>query len=283
MPDDNIDLRTLQDTPPWDWPLGVGELFKEVLEDRHADPADRLIAAELAGDYTVINDDLAYILMSIVRNPAEPDDLRAAAAIAFGAALESSDTTGFDDPGDLPPISESAFRDIQGTLRAVYSDPSGSRILRRRVLEASVRAGEDWHAGAIMTAYTSGDRDWILTAVFAMRYVAGFNEQIVEALRSADPDIHYEAVVAAGNWEVAAAWPHISALLKDPNIPKELLLAAIETVPSIHPDEAWEVLEGFTLSEDEEIAEAAQEAIDMAEIGMDEEFEIEEDEEEEAD
>ena len=42
------------------------------------------------------------------------------------------------------------------------------------------------------------DEAWRLTAVFCMRFIRGFEEQILEALKSQHPDIHHEAVLAAG-------------------------------------------------------------------------------------
>ena len=53
--------------PPWDWPGDAGKKFHEVLIDRQANETDRLIAAELAGDLTVINDELADALTAIIR------------------------------------------------------------------------------------------------------------------------------------------------------------------------------------------------------------------------
>ena len=152
--------------------------------------------------------------MAILRNPKEPEELRPSRRFP-GPALEQADTFEFDDPDDVP-ISESKFHEIQETLQAVYFDSSVPKFVRRRILEASVRATADWHAGAIETAYSSGDREWMLTAVFAMRYVRGFDNQIVEALDSPDPDIHLEAVRAAGSFAVAAAGPHVVALVQDP-------------------------------------------------------------------
>src|SRR5215469_1119787 len=75
-----MDLKILQDTPPWDWPRDAGKEFQQVLLDRGADASDRLIAAGLAGDLTVINDELAGCLTAIVRSPDEPESLRADAA-----------------------------------------------------------------------------------------------------------------------------------------------------------------------------------------------------------
>jgi hypothetical protein len=134
-----VDLKTLIDTPPWDWPRDAAETFQKILVDGLAEESDRLVAAQLAGDSTVINDGLAESLMAIIRNVDEPEKLRARAAISLGAVLEQADIDGFDDPNDVP-ISERIFRNIQDTLHRVYLDRSNPKEVRRRTLEASVRA-----------------------------------------------------------------------------------------------------------------------------------------------
>jgi hypothetical protein len=273
-----MDLKTLQDTPPWDWPRDAGKRFQKVLVNRRAPESDRLIAAELAGDSTVINDELAGSLMAIIGSPDEPEHLRATAAIALGPALELASTDGFDDPDDPPPITELTFRKIQTLFQKLHLDSSVPKEVRRRILEASVRDPESWHEDAIRTAYSSGDREWILTAVFSMRYVRGFDTQILEALKSSDPEIHYEAVEAAGNWELDAAWPHVVALVHDPGTPRDLLFAAIGAVGSIRAAEARSVLGNLLDSDDEEIAEAAEEAIGMAEAASTGDWDEEDDE-----
>ena len=265
-----MDLKTLQNTPPWDWPRDAGKRFQKILIDRRADESDRLLAAELAGDLTVINDELAGSLTALIRSPDEPERLRSRAAIALGPVLERAETDGFEDPDDVP-ITQSTFRNIQDSLQKLYFDNSVPKEVRRRILEASVCAPESWHQNAIRAAYSSGDKDWMLTAVFSMRWVRGFDDQILEALKSPDPDIHYEAVEAAGNWGLPAAWSHIAALVQDAATPKPLLLAAIGAVASIRPAEALTILADLADSDDEEIAEAADEAIGMAEAASDEE------------
>ena len=265
-----MDLKTLQETPPWDWPRDAGKMFHEILIDHQANETDRVIAAELAGDLTVINDDLADALTRIIRSPDELEQLRARAAIALGPVLEQSEIDGFEDPDDVP-ITQRTFRTIQDLLQKLYFDNSVSKEVRRRILEASVRAPESWHQKAIRAAYSSGDKEWVLTAVFSMRWVQGFDDQILEALKSADPEIHYEAVEAAGNWGLAGAWSDVVALVDDAATPKSLLLAAIGAVASIRPAEARSVLADLADSDDEEIAEAVDEAIAMAEAVSDEE------------
>jgi len=151
------------------------------------------------------------------------------------------------------------------------------------VLEASVRFPDEWHKDAIRLAYASGDSEWMLTAVFAMRFVRGFDDQILEALKSTDPEIHSEAVEAAGNWELDAAWPRLVALVEDPNTPKPLLLAAIGAVGTIRPAEAGAILADLVDSEDEDVSEAVTDALMMAEGASDEDEEYEEDEDDEED
>jgi hypothetical protein len=271
-----MDLKTLLDIPPWDWPRDAGRTFRKILIDRGANQSDRLLAAELAGDFTVINDDLAHILLTVVGNDNEPEQLRAKAAISLGPALEQADIDGFEDPDDVP-INERTFRNIQDSLEKIYLDNNTPNEVRRRILEASVRAPQTWHRDAIGYAYSSGDKDWMLTAVFSMRWVRGFDDQILAALKSADPEIQYQAVNAAGNWELDAAWPHVVELVNDAHTPKPLLLAAIEAVGSIRPAEAGNILVDLADSEDEEIAEAADEAMAMAEVVSDEEDDVEDD------
>jgi hypothetical protein len=98
-----------------------------------------------------------------------------------------------------------------------------------------------------------------------MRWVRGFDNQILEALESSNPDIHYQAICAAGNWEVDASWSHVSRLVSAQVTDKPLLLAAINAVASIRPHEAGVILAGLTDSDDEDIVEAAHEAMSMVE------------------
>jgi len=255
-------------------------MFRAVLMNRQAPESDRLIAAELADDLVAMNDQLADTLMGILGSGEEPDELRAKAAISLGPVLEQADIDEFDD-ADEAPISERTFHTIQNLLRKLYEDDSIPRKVRRRILEAAVRAPEDWQREAIRQAYASGDRDWVLTAVFAMRWMRGFEDQILQALQSKDAEILREAVEAAGNWELAAAWPHIATLVRDSATPKPLLLAAIGATGAIRPNEAREILGKRAASDDVDIAEAAYEAILMAEGRGDEDFEDEEEDENE--
>ena len=267
-----MDLKALRDTPPWDWPKDTPKILLEILRDDQSAGPDRLLAAELAGDFTVISDDLAGTLLSILGRGDLPEALRGQAAISLGPVLEYVDTEGFDNIHALP-IAEATFQRIQESLHQLYSAAGVPKDVRRRILEASVRAPRDWHPEAIRNAYASDDDTWKLTAVFCMCYVRGFADQILDALDSLNADIHHEAVIAAGNWEVDAAWPHVVALATSEWTDKPLRLAAIDAVASIRPHDAADVLSELADSDDEDIVDAVDEALAMAEgfLGEDDE------------
>ena len=63
-----MDLKIFEETPPWEWPEGAGKVFLEILTNEQADASDRILAADLSGDCTVINDELVDALLSIVRD-----------------------------------------------------------------------------------------------------------------------------------------------------------------------------------------------------------------------
>src|SRR5690606_36527763 len=136
--------------------------------------------------------------------------------------------------------------------------------VRRRVLEASARAPSDWHKDAIRAAYYSGDDAWRLTAVTAMRYVASFEEQILEAAEDGEGRLLEEALRAVAKWEVRAAWPRVRSLLTARSTPKPVLLAAISAAGSIGGEDGQTILRHFAGMADSETAQAADEALLVA-------------------
>lgn len=258
-----MNLKQLSNTPSWEWPEDAAEVVLETLTNRKASKRDRLLAADLAGEYVILSENLADALLGIAGSDQESAELRSSAAIALGPGLEEANIGDYDDPDDSPALSQPFVQKIQRTLHSVYSDPNAPKEVRRAVLEASVRQTQSWHAGAIRSSFDSEDKEWRLTSVFCMRYVKGFESQILEALKSSERDIEFHAVQAAGNWEIDAAWPHIARLVTEPDTEKEMLLAAIEAAVLIRPGEA-EILDPLLDSGDEDIAEAANDAMNEA-------------------
>src|SRR3990172_10055511 len=163
-----MDLKTLSEPPPGDRPKEAGRIILDTLGDRRAANADRLLAAELAGEPAGVDDERVEALLSILRAADEPEDLRSRAAIALGPALEDADLADPEDPEDSA-ITQRTFQAVQATLRNLYLDGGVPKAVRRATLEASVRAPQDWHPDAVRAAFSSGGADWRLTAVFCLQ------------------------------------------------------------------------------------------------------------------
>ncbi len=259
-----MDLKELVELPPWEWPEDAADQLLEIVRDTKADETTRLVAAELAGEISVIDDGIAEALLAVARTPSEPEMLRLKALYSLGPGIEYADIEGFEDTEDVT-ISEKAFNRIMEALRELFKDTDLPDSIRQVALEASVHAPQDWHSDAIRHAFLSGDDRWKLTAVFCMGFVTGFKGEILEALVSGNEDLEYEAVIAAGNWELDEAWSHIAGLIASKETDRTLLLAAIDAVAAIRPQEAGETLAPLLDSLDEDIVGAAHEAISMAE------------------
>ncbi len=279
-----MNLKRLSNIPPWDWPENAATTVLETLSNPRASKGDRSLAVDLAGEYVILSETIVDALLNIVSSNEESGELRAKAAIALGPGLEDAATGDYDDPDDPPALSEPFVQKMQQTLHNLYSDAGVSKEVRRAILEASVRQPQSWHTGAIRSAYASNDEEWQITSVFCMRYVKGFESQILEALKSSNESIRYHAVSAAGNWDLDAAWPHVAQLVTSPNTEKHMLLAAIEAAASIRPGET-EIIEPLVDSNDEDISEAAMEALTEAGFatGSDADDYADEDEEEDED
>lgn len=256
---------TLEHSDSWDWPPEAREVILKDLQDRSGPAEDREAAAGLAGRVEVIDEELAGLLVSLVADADEDEALRARAAIALGPVLELCDTDGFDEISDAP-IAEGTFDRIRSELRRLYADTEVPALVRRRILEAAVRAPEDWHADAIRAAYGSEERDWRLTAVFAMAYIQGFDTEILQALESDDEEILFQAVDAAGNWQVQEAFDRVRGLAASADTDKDVRLAAIEAVAAIRPRSAPALLNDLLDDPDEDVALVVQEALAMGEV-----------------
>ena len=254
------DFKILDETPAFEWPQDAAQKILEALADQRMDPSDRLLAAKLAGSSDLVTDDLADALLAVVANPEEAEQLRACAATSLGPILQYADEEGFEEFGD-PPIYLDTFDKLVESLQGVYVDRDTPKLVRRRVLEASVRSPQDWHREAISWAYSQNDSDWRLTAIFSMGWVDGFDDQILEALESDDEASHREAVHAAGEQGLDQAWSYVVGLVNAKDTDKDLLLTAVLAAGNIRSDGAAAALAHLADSEDEDIRDAVAEAL----------------------
>lgn len=265
-----MDVKTLKDVPPWKWPKKAGNTFLKILRNPGADPVDRLVAADLAGDFAVINDKLAGVLLDILRNGNEPEKLRIRSAVSLGPVLEYSHTYGFgSDEGSISP--EMTER-IKENFRNLYEDTTAPREVRRRVLEVSVRAPQEWHAEAVRTARLSEDADYQLTAVFCMGFIPGFDNEIMEAMESDNPVIRNEAVKAAGKWQVETDWLDIDCPLISGEDDNPLLRSTIRMTTGVLSPETDRLYDLSECSDNDEFLDTLHDVLTMDELPWDDEF-----------
>ena len=154
-----MDLKELEDIPPWEWGEESGTTIRKVLADAQAEVSDRILAAEFATEFTVLCDELAETLLTVVESNDEPAELRGKAAISLGPALEYCDTMEFEDPED-DPISEEVFKKIQHSLKKLYEDPAlpGSHPARGGHLGSGSHLARDRRPGPHLALHSPGRR-----------------------------------------------------------------------------------------------------------------------------
>jgi HEAT repeat protein len=85
--------------------------------------------------------------------------------------------------------------------------------------------------------------------------------------------------MAAGTEGLDAAWPHVLKLVEDESTEKKLRIAAIEAIGQIRPAEARGMLIELTGSLDEDISDAAEEALSFLGSDDDDDEDFEDDDE----
>lgn len=81
---------------------------------------------------------------------------------------KTSPTKALTSSRRTPRVKEGANHKTEGDHDLPSQGLYVPKEVRRRVLEGSVRAPQDWHKDAITEAYAGNDELWKLTAVFAM-------------------------------------------------------------------------------------------------------------------
>lgn len=229
------------------------------LKDRSLADEERIVAIRLAGDVTVLDDSLAESLLGLVKADDEPDDVRGAAAIALGPVLEDCDAYGADDE-DMVGISEDMFDRLREGLRQIVTDTGQPVDVRRRALEASVRAPEEWHVSQVRKAFASDDPLWKITGVFCMGFVPGFEEDLLATIEHDDDELAGEALRAAGNQVLDDAFETMRETALDEEVSLVRRIGAIEGLAGFMTSEASDLLADLSESGNPEIADAAEHA-----------------------
>lgn len=183
----------------------------------------------------------------------EDVDVRAATATALGRYVYL---------GELEEIPSEDLRDVEDRLLEVTRGNDAS-LVRRRALESLGYSGREEVQPLIETAFSSGMRDWITSALFAMGRSANekWQPDVLEMLDNSDPSIRLEAARAAGELEISEATPVLFDMLEDPD--DSVREVAIWSLSQIGGEGVRETLEKlYEETEDDEEADYIEQALD---------------------
>lgn len=179
-------------------------------------------------------------------------DVRAAAALSLGRFLLL---------GEYDQIDKSAARRVEEALLEAYRTPDQDVSVRRRVLEALANCSHDELPDMILEAYEDDDDIMRVGAVFAMGRSSDprWNRHVLDEMGSSDSGMLCEAARASGELEIEEALPDLLRLLGDEDV--EIRDAAVWALGRIGGREARRALKACCASDDEDLVEAAEEAL----------------------
>jgi HEAT repeat protein len=198
-------------------------------------------------------EDVRLISPLIRRLEGDPaSDVRAAAALSLGRFLLL---------GEYDQIDQSAARRVEEALLEAYRTPDQDVSVRRRVLEALANSSLDELTDMILEAYEDDDDIMRAGAVFAMGRSSDprWYRYVLDELGSSDSVMLFEATRASGELEIEEALPDLLRLLGDEDI--EIRDAAVWALGRIGGREARRALKACCASDDEDLVEAAEEAL----------------------
>lgn len=231
--------------------LDFDTLYKSMLHDEDAAVRMKAIEGLYESEDTLLIEPLAGLL----EHDPSPD-VQASAAMTLGK---------FAILGELKKIRQSHVTRIKQVLLTVLNDKSREVEVRRRALEAISAFAIPEVTELIKDAYKSGDHHFKLSAIYAM----GKNCQkvwlpiVLKELSNPEPEIRYEAAVAAGELEDEEAVPYLVAMANDQDT--EARMAVIQALGKIGGEEAKACLTRLQRSASKAVRQMAEQALEELE------------------
>lgn len=155
--------------------------------------------------------------------------------------------------GELEELPEELHHRIEDELLSVYNS-SDEKIVRRGALESLGFSSRDEVPELLRNAYTSGDDDWLVSALFAMGRSAdqSWEADVRRMLRHGNSDVQFEAVRAAGELALESTRRILLDLLEEEVQEFEVRAAVIWSLSQIGGEETRETLERLLEESDDE-------------------------------
>lgn len=235
-----------------DYLLDFSHLGRLALQDQ--DPLVRVLAIQSLDEYE--EPDFASIFLEMMTQDSDLQ-VRAASASALGTFIYL---------GEIEELPQQVFREVEdGLLRVTQG--KDAVLVRRRALEALGFSSREEVNPLIDAAYQSGDRDWLVSALFAMgrSYNAIWEDKVLDKLDHENAAVRAEAVEAAGELSLKKSAPRLLELLKDDD--DSVRAAAIWSLSEIGGESIRETLEELLEeTEDENEADLLEDALDNLEF-----------------
>jgi HEAT repeat protein len=232
--------------------VNFGPAFRFCLDDED----EKVRAVAIEGLWEDNDPALINRLITLLRD--DPSiSVRAGAAAALGRYVLL---------GELDKIQARYFALVQEALLETIHSPFEHLEVRRRAVEAIAYSSEEGVRDIIEAAYYDEDERMRTSAVFAMGRSADpcWSDLVINELESARPEMRYEAAMASGGLELAAAIPLLANLINDPD--REVLEAAIWALGQIGGNEPRRILYACYEDGDEFLCEAVEEALEHLEF-----------------
>ena len=229
--------------------VNFGPVFRFCLGDED----ESVRAAAIEGLWEDHDTALIDTLISLLRDdPSIP--VRAGAATSLGRYVL---------PGELEEIKTQYLALVREALLETIHSPVEHLEVQRRAVEAIAYSSEEDVQEIIETAYYDEDEKKRASAVFAMGRSAdpSWSDLVIGELQSSRPEMRYEAAMACGELELAAATPLLANLVNDPD--REVQGAAIWALGQIGGNEARRILYDCYREDDEFLCEAVEEALEQ--------------------
>lgn len=227
--------------------------------------------------------DPMWIEELLTKSQRDPDlDVRTRAISTLGHYIVDAEIELFNDlDNDERALSES---DVQRVVDFLFETAQNSLLSvdeRRYSIEALAFLDDPEVDELIEWAYSQNDPRYRASAIFGMGRSGNlrWTDQVLMEMHSANREVQYEAVRAAGELGLQEATEDLIRLVRGRGVEKALRLRAIVSLGEAGDDRAYPVLEELCHARDREVRETAREAAEEWLMStMAERFEMDEDE-----